>query len=103
MREEPLLWQTHKYVWREAGPDAYAKLIGKTLAPPLWDVRYAKFSGDVSERAEEWRVTVDGKGGVRQVRHRLPRRARALRSRARPRWRSHSARSPSGWRSTRRR
>ena len=72
MREEPQLWQTHKYVWREAGPDADAKLIGKTLAPPLWDVRYAKFSGDVSERAEEWRVTVDGMGGVRQVRHRLP-------------------------------
>ena len=59
-------------MWREAGPDAYAKLIGKTLAPPLWDVRYAKFSGDVSERAEEWRVTVDGTGGVRQMRHRLP-------------------------------
>ena len=72
VRDEPLLWQAHKFVWREAGPDAYAKLIGNTLAPPLWDVRYAKFSGDVADRAEEWRVSVDGRGAVRQVRHRLP-------------------------------
>jgi hypothetical protein len=72
VRDEPLQWQAHKFVWREAGRDTYAKLIGNTLAPPLWNVRYAKFSGDVADRAEEWRVTVDGRGAVRQVSHRLP-------------------------------
>src|SRR5262249_51196284 len=48
-------------------------LIGNWLAPPLWEVRYARFdSGDVVDRAEEWRVTVDGEGKGRGVRHWLP-------------------------------
>ncbi|MEP6996500.1 MAG: type II CAAX endopeptidase family protein [Betaproteobacteria bacterium] len=65
--------QWHKFVWREAGRDTYEKLIGNWLAPPLWDVRYARFDGgDVADRAEEWRVTVAGDGKVRQVRHQLP-------------------------------
>jgi hypothetical protein len=47
-------------------------LIGTTLAPPLWEVRYAMFEGDVAARAEEWRVTIEPNGAVRQVRHVLP-------------------------------
>jgi hypothetical protein len=65
-------WQGHVFVWREAGPAAYAKLIGATLPPPMWEVRYARFDGDVAARAEEWRVTLDGRGAIRQVRHELP-------------------------------
>ncbi len=66
-------WLWHKFVWREAGAQTYARLMGNWLAPPLWDVRYARFdTGDVADRAEEWRVTVDGTGNVRQVRHALP-------------------------------
>jgi hypothetical protein len=66
-------WLWHKFVWREAGQDAYARLMGTWLAPPLWEVRYARFEGgDVADRAEEWRVTVDGSGKVRQIRHQLP-------------------------------
>jgi hypothetical protein len=68
----PSWWEGHKFVWREAGPTAYSKLIGNTLVPPMWEIRYALFEGDVAERAEEWRVTVDGGGAVRQVRHTLP-------------------------------
>ncbi len=65
------LWQ--KFVWREGGRDVYAQLMGTWLAPPLWDVRHARFDvGDVADRAEEWRVTIDGTGKVRQVRHSLP-------------------------------
>ncbi len=62
----------HAFAWREAGADAYRALIGHTLAPPLWEVRYARFDGDVAERAEEWRVSVTGTGAIRQVVHRLP-------------------------------
>jgi hypothetical protein len=66
-------WQWHSFVWREAGQAAYHKLIGQWLAPPLWEVRYARFEGaDVADRAEEWRVTVEGTGKVRGVRHTLP-------------------------------
>ncbi|HEY5307296.1 MAG TPA: hypothetical protein VIK97_02190, partial [Casimicrobiaceae bacterium] len=67
--EQPL-W--HRFVWQEGGPDVYRALSGKTLAPPLWDVRFARFDGDVAQRAEEWRVTVAGDGKVRQIAHRLP-------------------------------
>jgi hypothetical protein len=71
--DDPTAWIWHKFVWREAGRDAYHKLIGAWLAPPLWEVRYARFEGgDVAERAEEWRVTLVGDGSVRQVRHQLP-------------------------------
>ena len=62
----------HAFVWREAGAAAYRALIGNTLAPPLWEVRFARFDGDVAERAEEWRVSVTGAGVTRQVVHRLP-------------------------------
>ncbi len=62
----------HEFVWREGGPAAYARLMGNILAPPLWEVRFARFSGDVAERAEEWRITVQGTGDVRQIRHVLP-------------------------------
>jgi len=65
-------WLQHKFVWREAGPAAYRPLVGATLAPPLWEVRYAMFEGDVADRAEEWRITIDPEGNVRQVRHALP-------------------------------
>ena len=40
------------------GRGAYRALVGTMLAPPLWEVRYAMFDGDVVERAEEWRLAV---------------------------------------------
>jgi len=70
--DEPAQAQWHKFVWREAGSDAYRKLVGATLAPPAWEVRYARFDGDVADRAEEWRVTIAGDGTARLVRHALP-------------------------------
>ena len=65
-------WEQHRFVWREAGQDAYRALVGGTLAPPLWEVRFAMFEGDVAERAEEWRVTIEPDGKVRQIRHSVP-------------------------------
>ena len=62
----------HAFVWREAGAPVYRTLVGNALAPPLWEVRFARFEGDVAERAEEWRVTLTGEGVVRQIVHRLP-------------------------------
>jgi hypothetical protein len=66
-------WAWNEFVWREAGREAYSRLVGSWLAPPLWEVRYARFSGvDVADRAEEWRVSIQGDGNVRQVQHQLP-------------------------------
>ncbi|MEJ7667625.1 MAG: CPBP family intramembrane glutamic endopeptidase [Casimicrobiaceae bacterium] len=64
--------QWHGFVWREVGRAAYRALVGDTLAPPLWEVRFARFDGDVAERVEEWRVSVTGDAKVRQIQHRLP-------------------------------
>jgi hypothetical protein len=65
-------WTQHTFAWREAGPPAYRALVGSILAPPLWDVRYAMFEGDVAARAEEWRITIEPGGTAWQVRHALP-------------------------------
>jgi hypothetical protein len=70
--DNPAQQPSHKFVWREAGPDAYRQLLGGVLAPPLWEVRYARFDGDVADRAEEWRVSLTGSGAERAVRHTLP-------------------------------
>src|SRR2546428_2055357 len=71
--EDGAAWAWNKFVWREAGQEIYHKLVGDWLAPPLWEVRYARFTGaEVADRAEEWRVTIQGNGKLRQVGHRLP-------------------------------
>ena len=70
--DEASQWQWHKFVWREAGPAVYRAQVGAALAPPAWEIRYARFDGDVAERAEEWRVAVSGDGRIRTVRHQLP-------------------------------
>ena len=70
--DEATAWLWHRFVWREAGPETYRALIGTTLSPPLWEVRYAMFEGDVAGRAEEWRVAINPDGSLRQVRHQLP-------------------------------
>ncbi|MBU6485352.1 MAG: hypothetical protein KGR23_11205, partial [Betaproteobacteria bacterium] len=70
--EVPQQWQAHKFVWREVGERAYRALVGGPLAPPVWEVRYASFGGDVVERAEEWCVTVAGDRSIRTIIHALP-------------------------------
>lgn len=65
-------WTWHKFVWREAGPDAYRRLVGTMLAPPVWEVRYVRLDGDVVERAEEWRLAITDDGRVRAMTHALP-------------------------------
>jgi hypothetical protein len=70
--EEPEQWAWHKFVWREAGPEKYRRLVGTILAPPVWEVRYAMFAGDIVDRAEEWRVAVANDGTVRAMAHALP-------------------------------
>jgi hypothetical protein len=60
-----------RFVWQEGGPGLYGDLIGRYITPPLWSVRYARFEGDVAERAEQYQVWVDGSGEVVRFRHTL--------------------------------
>lgn len=58
-----------RFVWETAGRKVYEKLVGNWIHPPRYLVRFARFNGDVVQRADEWRVTVTGKGKVRTVQH----------------------------------
>lgn len=64
-----------RFVYREGGADLYRRLIGNLLPPPHWEVRFARFDGDVTER-EAWRVVVvDDRGppdGIRVIEHVVP-------------------------------
>ena len=64
-----------RFVWQEGGRDLYARLIGHALPPPHWEVRFARFDGDVVDR-DTWRVSVvDDRpppDGTRLVSHDIP-------------------------------
>ncbi|MBD3224793.1 MAG: CPBP family intramembrane metalloprotease, partial [Caldithrix sp.] len=64
--------QDDRFVWQEGSAADYQKLMGQYLSPPAWMVRYVRFTGDVAERAEEYRVYIDRNGDVRRFRHKLP-------------------------------
>jgi hypothetical protein len=61
-----------RFVWTEGGPDAYHQLLGRYLPLPRRVVRYAKFEGNVAERAEEYLVFVGPDGKVQRMTHLLP-------------------------------
>ena len=62
----------HTFVWRTAGDSLYRSLLGRYLSAPHWDVRFARFEGDIADRAEEWTVTIQGGGQVSRIAHDLP-------------------------------
>jgi hypothetical protein len=62
----------NRFVWQTAGRDVYQKLLGTYVTPPSWIIRFARFKGDVAERAEQYQVYVDGSGRVFRVDHDLP-------------------------------
>jgi len=62
----------HRFIWQEEGKKRYKKLIGTFLYPPCWLVRFIKFEGDTTERAEEYNVIVANNGTILRVKHILP-------------------------------
>ncbi len=62
----------HRFVWQEGGEESFAELTGTYLGLPRWQVRFARFEGDVAERAEEYFVHVSGEGEVVRFIHILP-------------------------------
>ncbi len=61
-----------RFVWQEGGPETYRSVIGSHLEAPHWRVRYARFEGDIADRAEEYVVHVDSEGRAFRIEHRLP-------------------------------
>ena len=63
--------ESHGFVWRTSGRDAYDRLEGTYLPEPHWLVRFAKFDGDVAQRAEEYLVRVGEGFRILRVQHLL--------------------------------
>ncbi|TYB30845.1 MAG: CPBP family intramembrane metalloprotease [Candidatus Mcinerneyibacterium aminivorans] len=61
-----------KFIWKKGGKRVYDKLMGKYLAQPQWEVRFAKFVGDVKERKEEYRVEISNDGNPEKIQHIIP-------------------------------
>lgn len=64
--------EQHRFVWQRAGKDKYKALLGTYLPIPRWNVRFARFEGDVAARAEEYVAAISGDGKVLRLRHLLP-------------------------------
>ncbi len=64
--------ENDRFVWQNGGKENYRKLLGQYMAPPHWRIRFARFEGDVAERAEEHQVFIAGDGSIFRVRHQLP-------------------------------
>lgn len=62
----------HRFIWETAGDSVFRSLLGDVLGTAQWQVRFARFEGDVAERAEEWGVRITGAGEIGRVRHLLP-------------------------------
>lgn len=63
---------THKFIWLEYGKDGYEKTLGSFLAPPKWNIRLVKSSGEVEDRAEEYSIGIDVHGKVLSYSHKIP-------------------------------
>lgn len=61
-----------RFAWREGGRDAYMTLRDRFALSPRWHVRYARFTGPVEERAEEYRVIIRHDGTVHRIEQQLP-------------------------------
>ena len=73
----------HLYVWQLDGQqkkpvaspayhETYKRLMGTYLIPPQWNIRFARFSGDLTARAEEYQMLINGNGKVTRFKHMLP-------------------------------
>jgi hypothetical protein len=62
----------HRFVWQKTNKEIYTQLLQTYLNPPSWVIRYARFKGTISERAEEYAMLIDYQGNIRRFRHKLP-------------------------------
>ena len=52
------------FVWQEEGPQKYHELLGSYLTAPRWAVRCMSFSGQVTDRAQEFTSLIGPEGKV---------------------------------------
>jgi hypothetical protein len=64
--------KSDSFIWQVGGKEIYRQFSGKFINPPLWKIRFAKFSGDVALRAEEYNVYIYDNGKVYYVWNKIP-------------------------------
>lgn len=64
--------KNHKFVWQESNDKVFTSLHDKFLLPPHWEIRFAKFEGDIIDRAEEYRVFISENGKILRYNHKIP-------------------------------
>ncbi|MFC1852104.1 lysostaphin resistance A-like protein, partial [candidate division CSSED10-310 bacterium] len=64
--------QEDRFIWQEGDPKDYQRLMGNYLAAPYWRVRFARFEGSVSERAEEYQLNISSEGAILRFHHQVP-------------------------------
>lgn len=62
----------NRFVWQEYGETLFLAMQGSYVCSPYYFVRYAKFTGSVEERAQEYQVMVSAQGEVISLGHVLP-------------------------------
>lgn len=62
----------HRFVWQHTDRQDYHNLLGTSLIPPRWIIRFARFKGDIEQSAEEYIVFIHGDGSIGRFIHILP-------------------------------
>ena len=63
----------HTFIWQQGGKELYRTLLNTFyLHPPFWLIRFARFTGTVSQRAEEYHVYLTKNGTLLRFRHSMP-------------------------------
>lgn len=61
-----------RLLWEQLGKEKFGEEYLNYLKPSYWNIRFAKFSGDVANRAEEYNIRINSVGVVISYRHSLP-------------------------------
>ena len=62
----------NRFVWQTTDEEVYNFLMGDYIDTPGFSVRFAKFDGDLNERAEEYIVDLNYKGIPKRINHKIP-------------------------------
>ena len=62
----------NRFVWQTAGKEVYNFLMGDYIDTPGFTVRFAKFDGDLNQRAEEYSVDINNRGLPLRINHKIP-------------------------------
>jgi membrane protease YdiL (CAAX protease family) len=61
----------HEFIW-QTQPQVYKQLLGTYLQIPEWNIRFARFTGDLNERAHEYHIAIGAHNTISRITQQLP-------------------------------